>query len=113
MTPAFPLRFLARRALVGWCLAFSLAIASFPARTGNPPLTVQANAADEQKTKRSMAQAKQVALALTLYASDNDEAYPATPDALSPAYINADGMRKLLVSPFVPTEPVGYQYTPD
>ena len=58
---------------------------------------------------KSLANAKQIYLACKMYAVDNNGAFPPTLDALFPTYLST---RAVLVSPLMPSEPVGYAYTP-
>ncbi len=64
---------------------------------------------EKGKATKSLAQAKQIALACKLYAGDNDGKFPPSLDALVPTYL-AD--KKLFASPYLPAEPMGYLYHP-
>jgi hypothetical protein len=56
-----------------------------------------------------MSNARQIGIACKLYAVDNNGKYPATLEELIPDYLLD---RTIFVSPFAPTEPMGYSYVP-
>lgn len=108
-----------RHILLRSCLALSLIAASVPTRAEEAPRNTaaigapqprQAEAPDGEKAKRSMAQGKQLALACKLYAADNDGAFPPDLETLVPIYVQAEGLKKLLASPFALGEANGYTY---
>jgi hypothetical protein len=58
---------------------------------------------------KSLSNAKDICLACKEYAIDNDGNFPPSLDALFPKYLTD---RSVLVSHLLPSEPVGYTYTP-
>ena len=70
-------------------------------------LPVFNSVSEKGKSTKGLAQAKQIGLACKIYAADHDGKYPPSLDALGPEYLST---RTLLVSPFAPSDPMGYKY---
>ena len=58
---------------------------------------------------KSLNNAKLLGLACNTYAIDHDGNFPPSLDALYPTYLKD---RHFLISPYAPSEPIGYEYTP-
>jgi len=58
---------------------------------------------------KSLMNAKKICVACRRYAFDHDGTFPPSLDALIPTYLPD---RSVLASPLMPSEPVGYTYTP-
>jgi len=91
---------------VGKCAAIIAAIAVIPIGIG---------AGSYVRSIRGEVQcinhAKIIGLACLTYAQDHGGNFPPSFDALFPTYLD-NSSRSILVSPLMPSEPVGYTYTP-
>ena len=67
------------------------------------------NVAENGKATKSLGNAKMIALACKMYATDHEGKFPPALQVLLPDYLPG---AEFLVSPFAPDIPIGYDYTP-